>query len=338
MKLPYRTRQRLIRIGSILLASAFAALLIVGGWLLWARRFVVYTRDGAQLDFSLSEEVPQGQVAVPPTKEDVPPLYFITEEDALANNTELMKLAGYYVDAEALKDIPQVKAQLQALEAGTAVMVDVKSIYGSYYYSSAVGGNRSSAIDVEAMDGLIAYLKSSKLYTIAKLPALRDYSYGLNHVPDGLAVKSGGYLWVDSEGCYWLNPSSQGTVSFLVQQAQELKELGFDEVVFEDFRFPDTDNLAFKGDKAKTLSTAAQTLVTTCATDRFAVSFVSTGIYTPPTGRTRIYWEQADAYQAADIAASSGVADPQIGLVFLTEVHDTRFDAFSVLRPLDAAH
>ncbi len=338
MKLPYRTRRTLIRIGVTALVIALVALIIWSVWFLWLKRFVVYTQDGAKLDFSLTGEMPQGEPALPPEKEDVPPLYFITEEDALATSTELGKLSGYYVDMNALKDIDQVKAQLQKLEAGTAVMVDVKSINGNYFYSSSISSNRSSAVDPEAMDKLLAYLKSSKLYTIAKLPALRDYSYGLNHVSDGLAVKSGGYLWVDSEGCYWLNPASQGTISFLVQQAQELKELGFDEVVFEDFRFPDTDNLAFKGDKGKTLASAAQTLVTACATDRFAVSFVSTGMFLPPKGRTRIYWENAQAYQAADIAANSGVENKEIGIVFLTEVHDTRFDVFSVLRPLDAAH
>jgi len=337
MKLPYRTRQRLIRISIILLVIAFVALLIFGLWLLWVKRFIVYTRDGAKLDFDLPAELPKGEEARPPQEEDLPPLYFITEEDALTNSTELLQLKGYYADAEALKDIPAVKSQIQQLEAGTAVMVDVKNAYGSFFYSSDLGP-LTTTVDVEAMDELLMYLKNSKYYTIARLPALRDREYGLHHTIDGIAVKSGGYLWVDDGGCYWLNPTSQGTVSHLVQIVTELKELGFDEVVFEEFRFPDTDNMAFSGDKAKALTSAAQTLVTTCATERFAVSFVSTGQFTPPTGRSRIYWKAAEAYKAADIAANAGVADPKINLVFLTEVHDTRFDEFSVLRPLEAAH
>ena len=39
-----------------------------------------------------------------------------------------------------------------------------------------------------------------------------------------------------------------------------------------------------------------------------------------------------------EIALECGFEDPVPKLVFLTEIHDTRFDAFSVLRPLDAAH
>ena len=41
---------------------------------------------------------------------------------------------------------------------------------------------------------------------------------------------------------------------------------------------------------------------------------------------------------AAIIAQSSGLEDPEIRVVFMTDVHDTRFDAYSVLRPLSAAH
>ena len=44
---------------------------------------------------------------------------------------------------------------------------------------------------------------------------------------------------------------------------------------------------------------------------------------------------------AAEIAAAaelSGVADTAVQLVFLTELHDTRFDAYGVLRPLSGAH
>ena len=51
-----------------------------------------------------------------------------------------------------------------------------------------------------------------------------------------------------------------------------------------------------------------------------------------------MYLENAAAADAANIAVQTGLTDPDIRLVFLTENHDTRFDAFSVLRPLSAAH
>ena len=188
------------------------------------------------------------------------------------------------------------------------------------------------------MDELIRQLDSKGMYLIARLPALRDYSFGLSSTSNGLFVSSGAYLWADDDYCYWLDPTKEGTVTYLVQIVTELKNLGFDEVVFDEFRFPDTDDLKFSGDRAQALNTTAQTLVTTCATGSFAVSFVGEEEgFTIPSGRCRLYVENATAAQAAGIAASSGLADPSIYLVFLTEFHDTRFDAYSVLRPLESA-
>ena len=124
----------------------------------------------------------------------------------------------------------------------------------------------------------------------------------------------------------------------LAQIVSELMDLGFDEVVFEEFRFPDTDKIVFKADKKEALVKAAQTLVTACATESFAVSFVQERDFALPTGRSRLYLEGVTAAEVASIAQQAQVADPALNLLFLTEVHDTRFEIASVLRPLDAAH
>jgi hypothetical protein len=145
-------------------------------------------------------------------------------------------------------------------------------------------------------------------------------------------------LFVDEGGCYWLNPTKQGTVTYLVQIVTELKSLGFDEVVFDSFTFPDTKYKRVDFDEAEALAIAAKTLVTSCATERFAVSFVQTADFALPDGRSRLYLKDAAAADAALLAQQTGLADPAARLVFLTEIHDTRFDDYSVLRPLDAAH
>lgn len=335
MTIPYRTRQTLRRMALVLLAVLLVAVLVWGCWIVWLSRYVIYTQDGAKIDFSLPEQLLSGTLAQPPEPGETIPISYDDAPGAVS--TELAQINGYYVDAAALKDIPAVHAQIQALPAGTAVMVDVKNIYGSFYYSSGVSTARSSAVDVQAMDGLIEALNKRNLYTIARLPALRDYQYGLNHVPDGLPT-AGGYLWLDSDGCYWLNPASSGTLSYLIQIVNELKSLGFDEVVFYDFYFPDTTGIVYKNDKAEALATAAKTLVSSCATDSFGVSFVGKSDFALPEGRSRLYIENAEPINVAGIAQQTGLADPEIRLVFLTTLHDTRFDKYSVLRPLSAAH
>ena len=78
--------------------------------------------------------------------------------------------------------------------------------------------------------------------------------------------------------------------------------LGFDEVVFDEYYFPETDQIIFSGDKKATLESTAQTLVTACATESFAVSFVSDGTWEAPTGRSRVYREDiSDAIKLMEL-------------------------------------
>ena len=337
MTIPYRTQRVLKRIFAAILAISVVMAAVWVCWLLWVQRYVIYTADeGAKLDFSLPP-MASGELAVAPEKTDIP-IYLNQGENAINTSTELTQMIGYYVERTALKDLAAVKSQIQSLPAGTAVMVDVKNIQGEFYYSSTVGSNRSTSVTPSAMDDFITFLNRSGMYTIARLPAFRDYHYGLNHVPDGVHHSSGGYLYQDEAGCYWLHPGSQGTLSYLSQIISELKELGFDEVVLTDFSFPKTESILVDGDQETFLTNAANVLMTTCATNRFALSFEKTAAFTMPEGRTRMYLSGLEASQAAEAAANSGIADTAVNLVFVTELHDTRFDIYSVLRPLSGAH
>lgn len=337
MNIPYRTRQIIKRVLIISLTVILVATAAWGCWLIWLQRFVVYTADGnAKLDFELPP-MADGQIATEPEQETVP-IYYNEGEGAINTSTELGQLVGYYVEPDQLQDLTEVKKQMASLKPDTAVMIDVKNIKGDFYYSSTVGANRASGVDIQAMDDLISFMNRSSIYTIARLPALRDYAYGLNHVPNGVHHSSGLYLYQDDDGCYWLNPASEGTLSYLTQIVTELKNLGFDEVVFYDFCYPQTDNIQVNGNKTENLTSAAATLTKACTTDRFALSFVKTEEFTMPEGRSRLYLTGIEAAQAAAAAESSGVADTVINLVFLTELYDTRFESYSVLRPLSGAH
>ena len=338
MTLPYRTRRTLRNLGITALFLVLVLILVWMVWLLWLDRYMVYTRDGAKLDFSQSAEHLSGELAKPPEDNFTEDIYYNEGDNALDISTELSKLAGYYVTRDMLaEDISAVQAQLRKLPAQTPVLIEVKDMVGRYFYSTSLGP-AYKGIDTTEMDELIEYLADSELYVIAKVPALRDYYYGLNNVPDGLPT-SGGYLWMEKEtNCYWLNPASEGTLSYLMQTAAQLKDLGFDEVVFSDFRFPDTDKIVFKGDKKEALITAIKSLVSVSSTDRFAVSFlVEDPTLTLPEGRTRMYLEGRNAAEAKALAQMTGLEDTAAKLVFLTDVNDTRFDDYGALRPITSA-
>lgn len=340
MGIPYRTRQAIAKTFSTLVIIALVAAFLLLLWVLWLNRFVVYTRDGAVFDFGIDLQLPPGQVAQPPTEGPDIDIYYNEGENAIDPvTTELKQLSGISITADMLAgDISKLCAQVEKLPTGTPVMIDMKNIRGDFFYTSSLGTSAGN-INAANLESMIKTLRGKGYYLIARLPAFRDYWYGLNNVNHGLFVKSRNSLWLDKSDkkypTYWLNPASEGALTYLRDIIFEIRNLGFDEVVFYEFRFPDTDKIYFEDDKAAAIQAAAQMLVKACSSDTFAVSFTGTDATFPlPDGRSRLYLSGVSAADAASLAAQTGLENPDVRLVFLTDLMDTRFDAYGVLRPL----
>ena len=99
-------------------------------------------------------------------------------------------------------------------------------------------------------------------------------------------------------------------------------------------RIPDTREIVFEGDRVQAVMDAAVQLVKSCTTKTFAVSFQADADFVLPEGRSRLYIAVDSAAQVDSIATQTGLTDHPERLVFLTELMDTRLDAFSVARPL----
>lgn len=340
MALPYRTRRVFRGIGIALLFLVLALVLTWMVWLLWLDRYVVYTDEGAHFDFSRSNQSITGEIAVPPEDDVTVSIYFNEGDSTLNVSAELRQLSGYYVDRNMLAaGIPEVIEQLKKLPSETPVMIELKDIVGRFFYNTTISERRFSGIDIAGMEELFAYLNQSDLYTIAKIPALRDYYHGLEHVSHGLAIK-GGYLWMEpGTNCYWLNPTNEGTISYLMQQILEIKAKGFDEVILGDFRFPETTAIVFDGSPREALQATAARLLETCGTDRFAISFCVSDpkIALPEGARTRMFFESIPAADVSVVANDCLLTDLPVKLGFITELKDTRFDDYGVLRPLTSA-
>lgn len=345
MSIPYRTRRALRRLCVAVLVLVIVAAALGLCWLLWLNRYVVYTKDGAVLDFNQSLQYSEGVIPQEPAPAETVEIH---HKDDSANgeavSTELVRFTGYYVElADIQSDFDTVVQELTALPNGSTILLDVKSVQSYFYYSTSVG-LQAKEFDVARMDTLITELRAKGHYLIARIPAFQEYQYFLDdergRVPFGLFKLNKNGLWLDKSGpCYWLNPTSDGTLTYLIQIITELRGLGFHEVVLNDFRFPDSSQYIFEGDKMQALTDTAATLVKTCSTDTFAVSFTrGAADLTLPEGRTRLYITGAAAADAAAIAGKTGFEDPSLHVVFLTDLNDTRFEEFCVLRPLASAH
>lgn len=337
MSIPYRTRRTLNRVGTV--AMVLLLLAVIGWlcWVIWLQRYVVYSDEGASLNFKLSANEVTGELAIPPKAAANVSIYYNEGADAVDVSNELQQLSGYYIDYTMLqKDMTGVLLRIDQLERGTAVLIDMKGPYGSFYYPTQLpDGIHSASTDVQAVGELVKKLQAKGFYTIARVSAFRDWNYGNNHVTSGLYMLNRAGLWLDPDGYFWLDPSNSNTTSWISSVVLELRDMGFNEVMLDRFCFPNSEQYIFNGDKAAALQNAAATLMDTCAAPNFTLSFgVTDPAFPLPEGRCRMYLEGIGAAGIGSTAAKVTIEDPEIRLVFIADTGDTRYNAYGVLRSL----
>ena len=337
MSIPYRTRRILNRVG--VTAAALLLVLIVGWlcWVIWLQRYVVYTDDGAELDFELSANEITGEIAAPPEAAKKVSIYYNEGDDAIDIGNDMKQLNGYYIDSEMLqKDMAGVLIRVDQLPSGTPILIDMKGPYGSFFYPSELpAGIHSASTDVKAVAELVQKLQKKGFYTIARICAFRDWNFGNNNVSSGLYMLNRAGLWLDPDGYFWLDPTNANTTSWISSVVLELRDMGFNEVLLTDFRFPNSDKYIFTGDKVAALQSAAATLVSSCAASDFVLSFgVDDPTFALPQGRCRMYLTGVTANGIGQAASQVTVDDPSVQLAFIAETGDTRYNDYSVLRSL----
>ena len=324
----------LIVLGVVLL---LAALVICR--FLYLGRFIIYENGQARLDYTQKIEPTGAAVQKPdpaeyPFERDLDVL--VAQEDA---NTRDTKLNGYYVTTNMLmKHLDEVKQQLSNLDGINTIMLDVKSVFGNYYYSSQLSGSVKADADIKAIDALIRELTSNPdLVVIARVPAFSEPNYAEKHQAQALATSSGA-LWMDGKRCYWLNPYDKSVQGLLCSIALELGSLGFDEVLFDDFYLPNDDDIRWPYDditRPGAVLDAAANIAENLAGTGICVCF---GTREPDIAavadRIFIATDQASQIDSILLSVDGLMEDPQKQVAFLTVSRDLRFDDCSVLHPL----
>lgn len=333
--LSYRSRIRLRNglIGGLIAILTLGVLGVCGFFYL--ERYIVYTPEGAHLDFSSGGDSPPNPTFQAEKPRPIPGADLVPDTGPEESQT-LTRLTGYYADGEALANPDAVRSALENLSAPTAVMLDVRSIYGNFYYTSALeGAPTSTAVNPTAVGELIQELAGNEMiYLIARLPAFRDPVFALANQSCGISLPSGA-LWMDSAGCYWLDPADDQVIAYLEQLARELYGLGFDEVAFDDFFVPDGAVVYYKGGTAANVTEAARRLQANL--DGVKISFVTQNANLAPYA-AHIYFKESDGAEVSGLVSLFAETETDTSLseflVFLTSSRDTRFEEYGVLKPI----
>lgn len=338
----YRNKRALRRTLLIALCVTAGLLLLLACRFIYLGRYVVYEDGAVHFDFQ-QKLTPTGDV---PQTLDASQFPFETVLDAQPDTPDgeqpMQQLTGYYISTKMLAGgVDAVREALNETAEYNAVVIDVKSVYGNFYYSTELAGATTASadvVDLTQVDALIKELtQRQELTVIARVPAFSDPVYALAHQSEGLPLYSGA-LWTDDNGCYWLNPYSNGVQGYLSSIALELTQLGFDEVLFDNFYFPDSERISWTSDEITregAVLDAAQNISDNLFGNGIRICFGSSAASVAACAdRVFITTDEPETVASLMESLQEVCTDPATQIVFLTDSRDTRFSACGVIRPL----
>ncbi len=239
----YRGRLTLadgFRIVAVLLA---VAVVLSGG-------YYVYTEGGGELSFenpfaqlfaTQVEEIPEPQPEPDPTPAPDPEPE--PEPDPEPEPEPFTMLAVELSLEEALS--PDLSANL-ATQGANAMVLDMKSDDGTlgFYTENPLIAAFPAVLDQTAEDtAALATLLEGDIYAVARISAFKDNIVG-NDV-DYAILSNSGYRWTDADKVHWACPTRQAMQDYLIQCIVETAELGFDEILLDNFGYPDRGELGW---------------------------------------------------------------------------------------------
>lgn len=335
-RISYRNKIRLKKLLRALLILAGCLLVVSIVMTIYLEPYILYDRDGAHL--SLSRETSEATV---PAESQVRPVVEnpqIVYSQGAPVEKSILEMGGYYITTAMLQKPEAVFEEIKAIREPCAVMIQLKSIFGNFYYSSSIAGTPKADVAVSVIDEMLSYLSDNGFYLIAEIPAFTDPVFALDHQSCGLPLSSGA-LWMDENGCYWLDPANEDVQSFLMQIARELGNRGFHEIAFSHFRFPDTASISYSSEKSREdiIADAASQLTSFFANSGTVLSFVTDAEDFPVSSCAgRIYINDVAGSRVEHYVQLYSEPQTLREIVFITNSRDTRFEEQAVLRPLIA--
>ena len=335
----YRNKRFLKRAALIALLAVLLIALLIIARISYLGRFVVYSPDGVYFD--KTQKLSRTDETAPAQDDGEYPFETVLSAASDEEDTSpaAVQLHGYYISTTMLAaGVDEVRQALAAAGDYNAVLLDVKSPLGNFYYSTDIADAQTADADISACDALIQELTGrSDLIVIARVPTFSDPNFVSKHYSSALTTRSGD-LWMDERRCYWMRPDSIDAQSYLAAIALELDALGFDEVLFDNFYVPDDASIVWDTEaitQVAALENCAENLQAnlTGSSIRLALGTEVSSV-AQYASRVFITTEKANDVTRITQEMTDVLSDPSTQLVFLTTSHDTRFDSSGLIRPL----
>ncbi len=215
------------------------------------QKYAVITKDGVNVELPI---LTKGETVIDESGHEVK-VFDPVEVDVVYDEPDYS-----YIKATAGKNVPEMRAifvpseninhdklmeYANRLKSGNALVLEMKPRSGLLMWNSAAQVASSYGLSTpteitDQMPEFIAQLKSDDIYLVAQISCCLDAMFTARSTSVALRRADNGANYIDGYGT-WLDPYSQTVRNYIAELAQELFDMGFDEVVLADVAHPVLD-------------------------------------------------------------------------------------------------
>jgi len=215
------------------------------GLLIWGQQYVVFTDEGAQFRPPFfREEDPSGDTSddhfnmiVDTSGSQSQP--DVSEPDPVPEPEQPLMAAAVSLDA-----VADGTAAQRAIDAGgNAILLEMKNSQGmlGWWTENSMAAQAGASGTQSDVNLRLEELAQGELLLIARFDCFQDHALAGN---ESYAILSNsGYKWTDPDKIRWSSPTNPLVQDYQIQLMEELAQLGFDEIVLENWGYPDEGNL-----------------------------------------------------------------------------------------------
>ena len=215
------------------------------------QKYAVITKDGVNVELPI---LTKGETTIDESGHEVK-VFDTVDVDVVYDEPDYS-----YIKASAGKNVPETRAifvpseninhdklteYANRLKSGNALVLEMKPRSGLLMWDStaemATNYGLSTPTELTAqMPEFIAMLKEDDIYLVAQISCCLDAMFTARSTSVALRRADNGANYIDGYGT-WLDPYSQTVRTYIAELAQELFDMGFDEVALADVAHPILD-------------------------------------------------------------------------------------------------
>jgi len=183
-----------------------------------------------------------------------------------------------------------------------AIVIDVKGDRGWIPYRTevplALAAGAQGPVILKDFDGMLADLRSRKIYTIARIVVFKDNVLAAHRHDLAIIDTRTGKPWIDREQLAWVDPFRTEVWDYNIAIAREAVRKGFDEIQFDYVRFPTDGKLtAARYAKPNTRETRLPTIAAFLERARYELGATGTFVAADVFGYTAFNENDTDIGQ-----------------------------------------